>query len=283
MGILDPSILSHERLLAAIHEWEPFPRIQSYLAFHALNLPTLDGFVVFAWDNRTERNLHNVLKRYGWDAAVLRSDMSTNAHTKPRGGFLFQAEELVRETKRVLDEGRIPFLLAPANRWRNRLNGTILFSPGAPLLEWETIGEGFDMSDLQRGDNIPHEHFQTSRSAGVHERTNYRRIPREEYAKSVQWRIEKAGSLAPQELHPNLMTRGRVFLAQQGSRLALLPDITPIPLKTVRQVAEYIHDLPARLRQVGITIAEPFTISFSIVETDALVFWDVFSAKNYLR
>lgn len=270
-----------------------YQRFQSYALFRSAGIPTLDGFLVLRWNKETPHALRASLQSRRWSCAMLRSDAAKSAHLKPRGGNVIDATHIVTMVRRTIGEGRIALVLEPASRFDDVHSGNVLFDPNDPWLYWEVVGPGFDMSDLNRGDSLPHESFLTLPETEVEDWGHLspldirvrRVIGQQEYLVSWEHRLCKVGRMAPGEFNhiSDEAARGRTFLLATGHPLLLRAQTgyTPLGYEDLCTVFSYAARIPCMLTKLWQSRGLSYTVSYGFLLYRGLVFWDVFPSTYY--
>jgi hypothetical protein len=154
-------IESPEDAARAIEVFGGYRKLLSWLVLHVAGVPALPGLVIARWDAATSRRIQRFAGGFESGELLLRSDSPAETGRAPRGGYLLASSNLRQEVRRLLDEGRVVFLLEPASPFDDLYSLTL--EPGADWTRWEieVVGPGFDASDLKRGDVTPHEQIDT--------------------------------------------------------------------------------------------------------------------------
>lgn len=257
-----------------------YNKLLSMLYLCAIGLPILDGLVVERWSDRVVEPIRDFCAGRGWSSVLLRHDRRPETHRAPRGGYVFELARLKDELTKFFDQGRIVILLEPRTPYADQHSLNAMFRENDSTILIEVAGPGFDASDLQRGDNTPHQHLVVRGDAVARGERDLDGLIVEQsvmapaaYRQTVHHRllkIAKALSVAPTEgaAKEALVRRGETLLLQH------LDEYRPLPSVHLRTVLSHLANLPERLRRVSGNRGT-FVLSMSfLAPDDRLVCWD---------
>ena len=130
----------------------PWPKWSTLCVLRLLGLPTLDAALVPVGTSRyTARQILDLFAaQNGLSHLLVRSDAPKESKQYFRGGdspSIGQAAALMME---LLSLGRSVILMEPTNRFSNRLSISARITSDGQL-DFEILGPGYDVSDLNRG------------------------------------------------------------------------------------------------------------------------------------
>jgi len=256
---------------SAVGLFRDYPKVLSWLVLHAAGLPALRGVVITRWDAAAAATIERFATSSRSEDLLIRSDSSSETGRAPRGGYLIGVSEVGHVVGRLLDEGRLVFMLEPASPLDDLYS--LCLEPAADWRDWmiEVVGPGFDASDLKRGDVTPHERLDVRLDNGeAAVRSRVVASPRVQAAVR-RIRFEKAATLlrcAVADVEDVLRRRGETMLLDA-------PTYLPIPDELLAIAVEHAAQLQAELAARGLSDRH-VSISMSFIGRGARpVFWDI--------
>jgi hypothetical protein len=138
-----------------------YPKWATLCLLHSLGHPVLNACCIFPSDGSASllAGIDRLLEAVGPGRLLLRSDGGVETARYPQGGNTFELDRLLRRARHLLSLGRAVILMEPTNRFTNRLSAVLRIDQWARQhkgsLVVETLGPGFDVSDLTRGGITP--------------------------------------------------------------------------------------------------------------------------------
>ena len=272
-----------------LKDTEGYFKTKSMIYLKMLGLPTLKGLIITKWDKFSEESVLRFIEQNGFSSLVLRTDSVYEIGPAPRGGDLIEISLLKETVIKYLNMGRIVILLEPRSRFENLYSFNVLFDrelfPRHILVE--TVGPGFDVSDISRGDISPHERIWIPRSEflqGPLLPTHiFRQVTNQlKYLESYNDRLVKIGrKVTGKNMTEELLKEEAIkYLRRRGWTLLLQKQTyTPVPFAYIQMIYQNIKNLPSRLYQLNAP-GEPFVVSGTIFnQTNELIFWDITWAR----
>jgi hypothetical protein len=272
-------ILSSQHAVEALPLFPRHHKIQSWLAFHALHIPTLKGIILPEWSEQAEEDARRFAMSFGYTSLLLRTDRAPEVPDAPAAGFLVDLDKL-DQLEDLFADSRICFLLEPRSPFNDFYSLNLSLWPNEEAVICEVVGPGFDAGDLKRGRVSPHESYNLRKWSG--DVLEHRVVSTEEYRRGWGQRLQRVGKLAVAE---NRMERQdsedqrrvRQFLIQVGETRLLDHEMSyaPIPHRLLRAAFLVVADLPGQLRNIDLP-GDPLTVSLSYFgDTEEPIYWDV--------
>lgn len=218
----------------------------------------------------------------GWSRFMVRHDAPRGLPRPMQGGFLINLDEISHWLSRFT-RGGVCMLLEPLDPLRNGYNVSCLFDIVSASLE--IVGPGFDASDLQRGQIIPHERRSLNTATGelgppmLCDEDTYFDAVDDRYRK-VWWKFVKRES-EPQKWtdpgDPALQAARRSVIEARGSPIP--PTYVPMPEGLLAKYVRLARPLLAawsKRRDCGSSV-----LAGSFVQDGSLRFWDVNVAARW--
>lgn len=240
-----------------------------------IKVPTLPFCFINTVDNK-EWYKCDIIKNSSY--LMLRRDADSNyVFGKPRGGFIIPTIIVENIVEKVIHEGWRVVLHPALNRTENIYSGHILISLDSNQAILEIVGKGFDLSDLSRGDNIPHERWVMNLPIMAYDSScpspidiiSHSIISERLYARSREWRLLKIRGWENSNVCWKVNCNNPTIIPASYHHFGY--DFFS---KIFRNVAKIQHGL--RLFN-----AEPdlYTIGFSIRPECGLFFWNNYSVR----
>jgi hypothetical protein len=146
------STLSEDNLRSEASSPRPWPKWSTLCALRLLGLPTLDAALVPSGSSQdTARQICYLFASLkGLSHLLVRSDAPRERKQYFRGGDSLALSQAVTLMTDLLSLGRSVILMEPTNRFSNRLTTSALITSDGQL-DFEILGPGYDVSDLNRG------------------------------------------------------------------------------------------------------------------------------------
>lgn len=267
----------------AIADLIGFNKFLSILFLRKINFPTLNGIIITKWSEYSLEKVEYFTKRYGFTRLLLRHDKNPEKPPYPRGGYLVEHENIEQETKRYIEQNRIVFWLEPANCLHNIYSINCLFNRDDIL--FEIVGPGFDASDLQRGDQSPHEVISMDIGSGRIIKRKINANNTNIYRKSVEWRylkiasnIEKNNKIVfSKQDDTTRIYQTKKYLLEHGFDLLTRNEnqYTAISDKKIRLLFSYLKQTVSDLSKLT-KVDYPFVVSCGYIHSiHRLIFWDI--------
>lgn len=154
-------VLSRERFALDVIEsdFADYLKLRSICWLLRNGVPSTEGIVLRTASAAAIDRAVEYARGRGWQKFMLRHDSPAGQGRSIQGGFLIGLDEIGQWSK-IFVSGGVCILLEPLDAMRNGYNMNCIFDGASELIE--VVGPGFDASDLQRGQTIPHERAQIS-------------------------------------------------------------------------------------------------------------------------
>jgi hypothetical protein len=255
----------------ALLAFREYQKLFSWLLLHVARVPTLEGVIVTAWNPSVAAVVKRFASRWPSQSVLLRSDTRLETGRAPRGGYILGGPELEHDARRLLDMGRVLFLLEPASPLEDLYSLT--FEPDAAWREWlvEVVGPGFDASDLKRGDVTPHEQVWLDLKDGeprvTHRSTASDRVDEADRAIRFE-KVARLLAVSVGDVPVELQRREETMLLDYPRYVPISNELLALAVRNALPLARTLR--AHELANGGITL------SMSFVGRDARpVFWDV--------
>jgi hypothetical protein len=269
-----------------------YNKTKSIILLKLLYLPTLDFIIISKWNQEIKKRIEVFSKIIKSNQFLLRHDKCPERPPYPRGGYIVNIDNIEFECKNYFKQNRIVLLLEPYSPYDNLYNINILYDKESII--FEVLGPGFDISDLQRGDQSPHEILYFFNSKEYDHRImpySHAVISNEDYRESVKKRYQKIGfrliehGLIKNNKKKNLMFSAKQYLINNGFKL--LPEnehqYKKISIVIVKQLYQYVYNLESEINHFYNNVRFPFVVSSTLInKSKSLTFWDmVFPLNKY--
>lgn len=245
--------------------------------------PSTEGLVLTSASPEAIAAAAQYARSRGWSEYLLRHDSPRGFPRSAQGGFLIELDALPRWVAVFVQEG-VCMLLEPLNPLLNGYNVSCLLDASSAILE--IVGPGFDASDLQRGQALPHETGKLDLESGRMGPTTVCRDS--EYSASVAVRERKIWwKLVQREVSAerwrDLKSKEidecrRLIVETRGDPLP--PRYKPMPSRVKSQ---YLQTALPVLRAWRDHCGEfPAVIAGSFVQDRSFRFWDANTASRWL-
>ncbi len=289
--------ISERNLRESVGSMNGYLKFASMIWIRALRQPILDGLLVKRWSIDTGRALKGFCDRHGCDELLLRVDTLNSRWSERRGGYIIPASRARSVTKELNNDGKIAAFLEPVSPYRDRYSLAAITDDTKGKMTVEIVGPGFDASDLQRGDSVPHERFEAfipeqSRPMQklAFEQHTYV-IRSEDYKRTVDERLVKIGARLRNPGYPRVMIDSagiqRTRLAKEAidylgrtNQAALLnhrEEYEPIPTRFVERFVTGVGGILDGLSRYNIRLGST-SFSGTFTARGRFVFWDFFPA-----
>jgi hypothetical protein len=268
----------------------------SVLWLKILGLPTLNGLIIDSWCPRTHEEITSFSRKYSSSTLLLRIDRRNERWTSRRGGYVVDVETIPILWKELSLEGFIPILLESASPYGNHQALTAVLSKQDQTMIVESVGAGFDASDILRSDLAPHErwHISLSKQAGRWIIDSPRRsflISEDSYKEAWKKRLSKIGAKllnpsfpdteAIQRSDDQLRAKAIDYLRTSGETLLLdATSYQPLSTKMLHNFAESVLHLTNELEHSQPRIGS-VSVAASVISDGRLVFWDFFPVNRF--
>jgi hypothetical protein len=240
------------------------------------------GIVLSSGSKRTIAAAVDYAKSQNWAQFLLRYDRPPEQARTLQGGILVNVDELQRWVVRFV-EGGVCILLEPFDAVQNGYNISCLVDRSRAWIE--VAGPGFDASDLQRGQIVPHEIRSLSVDYGTFGISTV--IADDVYQESLKDRERKVWwKYCVKELDTSrwanlseieLANCRRIITEIRG---APIPSrYKPIPTYILQR---YCRNLLQVIRAWCEQFQGPAVFASSFVQTGDLVFWDVSTKTRWI-
>jgi len=280
-----------DTLKLAMDDLGGYNKILSILFLKKINYPVLSGIIVTKWSDISKSTIDTFCKLHGFTSLLLRHDKNPEKPPYPRGGYLVELEKIEEETKKYLADNRLVFWLEPANYLHNVYSINCLFD--REVITLEVVGPGFDASDLQRGDQTPHEVINMDIATGRVVRRQLNAKDTELYKKSVSLRYLKiAANLERHKKIELLKNSNDTMIIYQTKKYLLEHSFdlltrnekkyVPMPNEKLINLYSYLKNIVPCLSNVT-KVNFPFVVSCGYIHSiHRLVFWDItWPARKY--
>ena len=268
----------------AMQELYGYWKTTSILFLKKCSIPTLDMLIITKWCEESRKELECFSQYIGNSNFIFRHDKNPEIPNCPRGWFTINVKDDIKIIEKFLSLGRIVLLLSNAPFYNNGYNINAIYLNGRYVLE--ILGPGFDASDLQRGDQSPHQVIWLNE---YFERTDMFIISNENYKKSVVNRLKKIRIRIEESNYYKqlvLSNNNSVIRYLKKYTNSLLVDNLEkyicIPSNLLQEVLLQLKELNNNIKNYYFFYEEPYVISFSFLEGNILNAWDVvFPSKKY--
>lgn len=286
--IVEFNNLSLEHAKYLIDHFNGYRKLQSILVLKALDFPISDGVVI----SRFDKHVHNALiQKYPEQVFGLRTDKKEETLFLPRGGYDVDVKDLDRVLPKIVGDGRIAILLKNPpgelpTRYDHIYSMNMYVRDG--YMQIEIVGKGFDTSDLNRGDNSPHQVYEIPLEYCSEDisplqlfRFQTKVVSEKEYRESVQNRLAKIGRGLTEGRSEELsqeeaISAGKQFLLNKEKTLLIDNNSEYIPInyyslhKIIKKTYSLTQCLPIfEFRNTN------FVIGCSIYNSGRIKYWDI--------
>lgn len=237
---------------------ENWYKIKSYSDIRELDCPVLNSLVIQDKSDITQDSV-------GLIKSILKNDRCTVRFQSinPNKSFISGGNSMkitYENLMNIWSTNHILWILEPTDRFSNLYGINIQYNRSKERITYEIVGEGFDVSDLNRGDIDPH---QTIEINPEHNRGLYNNIWYQskvnimndlQYKKTIDIRIKK--------VKPLLKDREKEFVIPQ--------KFVPLQLSQLERLDKYSQLIFEKYWNEDI-----INISASIFKDNRIVFWDV--------
>lgn len=237
-------------------------KVQTYLKLAELGCPVLPSALLMDKRALEETSLQVLREHVGGSYCSLRYQYKIPSPKPLRGGnkALIQKDELEKHWKEEL----ILWPVEHVDRVKNRYGINILYRPSNQKIVYEIVGQGFDGTDINKGDISPHQVIQINLPEGrgaygnIWYQANNSIVSNEDYEKSTQLRREKLLKLG--------LTSGEILIPEK---------FTPLPLSQLERLDHYAQKVFSHFNY-----EQEINISATILEDGRIVFWDFQTPDN---
>lgn len=267
----------------------------SLLWLKTLGLPILNGLIIDGWAPQTHAEVTRFARKYSSDSLLLRIDRKNERWTSRRGGYVVDVQTIPALWNELSLEEFIPILLENASPYLNHCAMTAVFSKEDQTLTIESVGTGFDASDILRSDLAAHErwHISMSKQNGswmINDLKKSFAISGGEYTKAREKRLAKIGAKilnpsfpdteAIQRSDEQLRAKGVDYLRASGETLLLdATSYRPLPTEVLQQFATSVTYLTNELEHSQTGIGS-LSVAAGVIGDGRLVFWDFFPVNR---
>ena len=289
-GFIPLTNLTHQDFEKTIRKLENFWKAKSIALLDRFGLHTLSAVAITSWDEKIKQKLVNFCKVNDWNSVVIRTDKKKETGKDiPRGGYLVKISQLDNEIQKYLQNGRIVMILEPRDRYKNLYGVNILYDSKEPEnLYLEVVGPGFEVSNLNRGDIIPHERLMVKLKEKliILDRNI---ISGSSYRESVDLRYQQIGkrileeNISQNQSKEKLIKIGKGFLKTHGYHLLKenKKSYQKIPEEHLEKIVKNVIRLLHKMAKSGMVV-DQFVLSSTVFDSGELVFWDmVFPEHKY--
>ena len=282
-GLIPLTNLDTQTVEKTINKLENFWKAKSIAYLDKFGLPTLSAIAVTDWNHEIKQNLLEICHNKNWNSVVIRTDKEKETGQNiPRGGYLVDMDNLENEIQKHLQNGRIVMVLEPRNKFQN-LYGINIQYDNSDTLYFEVVGSGFDVSNLNRGDTIPHERFTVNLHGEKLEISNHNIISQLEYEKSVNYCYKQIGESVLEKnreyTEEEKIEAAKNYLKKHDyTLLENSKNYQPLPNDDIKKIRNSISKLPHLMSKMGLD-TDNFVVSTTIFDSGELVFWDIVFPK----
>lgn len=272
-----------------------FHKIESALILKALGFPVLDLVIVNQFDQYVSNFLQNTYPSQRFGIRTDRKEELTNA---PRGGYIVDVRDLNKYLQEIVKDERVAMLTKmpvgdELGRYDQIYSMNLHFTE--ENLKFEIVGQGFDGSDLNRGDISPHQVISLPLDLDIEDFSpwDYRRgqvytCVEADYQKSKEQRLNKIGSgltegAAINDAGGGTIERAIEYLRNRGKNLLLTDNekYRPISYEALLKILKQSYHLPLEIAALNLD-ASDMIASCSIYPTGKIRYWDiVFPKRKY--
>ena len=260
----------------------------AYAVATLVGLETIDSYLILS----SEGIIPDVLLS---NPVQVRVDYKHYNECKPMGGVtIYNLKIVPLLIKRLLNRGFYPIFTpdpkGTLSRYKNLYSFNVLVSNNNIVIE--AVGPGFDLSDLKRGDIIPHETIIIDKKTKQVLKRNYAK--KETYLKSLEIRKIKLKYLLLYEKFANMyglmlerLDRYKCLLDQlEEEKHLTLPSrfqesYSPIPEKLLKMILGRLDIMEEFINNIEIPTTNVI-FSYSYSKESGLVLWDVYG-EWYIR
>ena len=249
-------------------------KIASMRFLRAWGLRTPEGFAIWEDTPGTRTEMLDALHERGWSRFLMRTDGRGTPATTPPGGYMVRQENSGLVLEQVLDRGCILLILEPHDRFRNLYGANVGFFANDEGGHLEVVGPGFDVGDLNRGLQSPHEWTMLdSREGRLSPRPGgWSRIDEKAYKDAIDSRSQFVSSQP----------------AWKGVEASLTPELpasyVPMPDGIRRALLKDVRELPMLLQAMGISAEASLSASYVMEPPEGWLYWDVaVASRKYSR
>lgn len=283
-GLIPLTNLELKDFEKTITKLNDFWKAKSIAYLDKFGLPTLPAIAITNWNEEVKTELIQICKEKGWNSVVIRTDKKAETGERiPRGGYLTNLDQLSSEITKIFDMERIAMILEPRDRYRNLYGINILYEKTSPEnLYFEVVGPGFEVSNLNRGDIMPHERIIIKRISDEPIILTHNTISLSDYKNSVFTRFVQIGRSIDQnqstenmsddelaKIAKNFLKKNKYDLLSQNET-----NYSSIPIDYINKIKNYVAELPYKMSKIGLDV-EQFVLSATVFDSGELVFWDI--------
>lgn len=265
-----------------ITRWPELRKICGWAALLAIGWPALRGVVVDTWNSESQLAVTTFANLISASRLLVRTDKARETPPYPSGGYLLGLDAIHESAPRLIDEGRVLFLLEPRSPFMDRYSLGVLSWPDEPI-QVEVVGPGFDSGDLKRGLTSPHESFEFARGmggTGKGRMLSHTIVDSASYRDSWDRRRNRVRQLLADEHNYSDIGSDisiEIELAKRNERFFLQSRdaYPPVDRQLVERVVADVERLPVLLQGLSLP-GEPLMVSMTYFgEETQPIYWDV--------
>ncbi len=237
-------------------------KVSTYQLLYNLGCPVMKS-ILLTDSNALSESIINEIKDYlQSEQATLRFQYIKPNSNPIRGGSLVTLD--VESLSKYISEEYILWFMTPLDRLKNKYAINIGYNKHSEQIIYEIVGQGFDASDLNRGDINPHQtiYFNPAYDRGYYNsllyRINVEIIKYDDYSNSI---IERTAKLS----------RMGISISED----TFCHQFTPLPFSIIEKLDKYTTNILEYFKY-----NENVNISLSISENYKIFFWDIQTFEN---
>lgn len=237
-------------------------KVATYIKLAELGCPVMKSALILDKSGLSKDQLHRIIDHLGGQYTSLRYQYKVPCDKPKRGGkkVPIEAEQLLLHW----DDELILWPVAHVDRVKNRYGINILYQPNTRIITYEIVGQGFDGTDLNKGDLSPHQIIevpipgQRGLFNDVWSHTSVYTVDQAKYEQSVDIRRKKLLALnVPEE------------------EIIIPNSYAPISKDLIELLDEY-----ANLVFAHFNYKKEANISATVMENNQIIFWDFQTPQN---
>jgi hypothetical protein len=237
-------------------------KVSTYQLLNKLGCPVLKSILVTDPSTINQYILNEIIDYLQSDVSTLRFQYTKPCLNPIRGGSIVPLS--IDSLSSFLNDDYQLWFMSPLDRLKNSFGINVCYSRSFELIIYEIVGQGFDVSDLNRGDLNPHEiiYLHPKFDRGYYNNLLFRIkvniVNENEYLESIKYRIIKLSKMG--------IPVSKSFFNSKFKSL---------PLSILEKVDKYTTSI---FEYFGYN--QELNISLSVTEKNKLVFWDIQNFKN---
>lgn len=238
------------------HKYVNLEKVETYLLLSRCRCPVFKS-ILLEQNECIDQNKINLIREYlGSDECTIRYQYIIKNSSPVKGGNKYRIEIDTITTQQ--QEGALLWLMSPIDRTKN-LYGINIYK-NIHCINIEIVGEGFDVSDLNRGQIIPHQSI-------------YLEYPIRMGYNYEWWKFIKVSLMNELEYNKTLVTRFaklKKFGLNVNQKEFFKLKYKPLSFDKLEELLMYFNQIDEKLKN-----QKEFVVSCSVNFDGTFVFWDI--------